>query len=563
MSPWPGLEVYNAALAGGAGRLLPADLVGARAALNAWGVPNALSGGFAFIYELTLPSGQRRALRLFHTGREERVAALQEAYRLVKAQRRSGSPLKDYLVEARWVDACIAAGGRTVPGIVMDWVDAPTLGAWLERNHGDAAALRRLRSKLAQLQAALEGAGMVHGDIQTGNIAVRAIPGDLSLILLDYDGFRQAGAASSASEEGHVHFRHPDPAVHGPGADRFPFLAIDLGLQALAADPSLFARFSVGENVLFTGDDYRSPGTSGALAALAGLGGLGRTAEYFAALCRGASSAVPTVARFRAAAGLDDAPAAVDAAHAQAARLRIPAPAAAGPVPEGPYLGQYPVLDPTLLSALANAVGSKVEVVGRIVSIKESRTKYGLPYVFANFGDWRADGTKLIWWSEGLEAFDDRGPDPGWEGRWVSATGLVDEPYRNDRFGTVQYSLTILDPSQVRFLSAPEAARRLGRPTAGFAGAAAARDPGARNEGASRGRRAGMAPSGKPSNAELLAALATLPAGQGDAGGTAAGHAAPPGGTNQPPNGPTSSGNAAWVFWLLGAGALLLWLMGM
>jgi len=536
VNAWPGLEVYNAALAGGAGRLLPADLAGARAALNAWGVPNALSGGFAFIYELTLPSGQRRALRLFHTGREERVAALREAYRLVEAQRRSGSPLKDYLVQARWEDACIAAGGRTVPGIVMDWVDAPTLGAWLERNHGDTAVLHRLRTKLAELQAALETAGMVHGDIQTGNIAVRAVPGDLSLTLLDYDGFRQAGEASSASEEGHVHFRHPDPAVHGPGADRFPFLVIDLGLQALAADPSLFTRFSVGENVLFTGDDYRSPGTSGALAALSGLGGLGRTAEYFAALCRGASSAVPTVARFRAAAGLDDAPPAAAATtavtQAAVAHLRIPAPAAAGP-----YIGQYPVLDPTLLSALANAVGSKVELVGRIVSIKESHTKYGKPYVFANFGDWRQNGTKLIWWSEGLEAFADRAPDDGWEGRWVSVTGLVDEPYLNERFGTLQYSLTVLDPSQLRFVDPQEAARRLGRSAGGLSGAAAAREP-----GTPRSHRAGTAVAGKPSNAELLAALAK-----------------PPGGANQPP----ADGNSAWVFWLMAAGALLLWLMGM
>jgi len=102
-----------------------------------------------------------------------------------------------------------------------------------------------------------------------------------------------------------------------------------------------------------------------------------------------------------------------------------------------------------------------VELVGRVVSVKEGRTKYGKPYAFVNFSDWRADGIKLIYWSEGLEAVGSSAPDDSWVGRWLSATGLVDEPYENLRFGTTQYSVTILSGSQVRLLDEAEAKRRL------------------------------------------------------------------------------------------------------
>jgi hypothetical protein len=106
-------------------------------------------------------------------------------------------------------------------------------------------------------------------------------------------------------------------------------------------------------------------------------------------------------------------------------------------------------------------VGQKIELVGHITEIKEGYTKYGSPYVFVNFNDWRRGGIKLIFWSEGLDAFEERSPDETWEGRWISVTGMVDEPYNNSRYGTLSYSITITDPSQVRLISAAEARRRL------------------------------------------------------------------------------------------------------
>jgi len=499
MNDWPGLEAYNAALTTPDASLLAPGLKGASVKLNPWGTPNALSGGFAFIYELGLPGGSRKALRLFHTGDPGRSAMMKTAYGDVEALRNSAQPLGKHLVSARWEDQCILAGGRQVPGVVMDWVESPTLGSWLESHHGDSGAISNLRRWLAGLQESLADARMVHGDIQTGNMAVRA---DGSIVLLDYDGFRHADDQSAVWESGHVHFRHPDPGAPQSLADRFPLLAMDLGLAAIALEPSLFDRWSTGENVLFTGEDYLDPGSSGALDAAGRVPGMERAIDFFRAVCRGSAELVPTLAEFHEAVKI--APASIIVAGIPdqddvAARL-------AGKT-RGQYQGQYPVLDPNLFQVLSGYVGSKVEMVGRVVSFKEGYTKYGKPYAFVNFGDWRHSGTKLIWWSEGLEAAGHRAPEEDWEGEWISAVGLVDEPYVNKRFGTVQYSITIVDSSQVRRIDQREAERRLGStpgPTVHMHNPA--------TSSTSRQYQAPAASAVKTSNAELLKKLKQAPA---------------------------------------------------
>ncbi|MBN1243420.1 MAG: hypothetical protein JXA15_12030 [Spirochaetales bacterium] len=599
---WPSLAEYNAALLSGGAAILDGALAGASPALNGWGQPSPISGGFAFTYRMSRPGAATKALRLFHSGASERRDAMAAAYRAVASARREG-PLARFLVGARWVERCVRAGGVEAPGVVMDWVDAPTLGAWLEKAHADPDALEALRGELSALQDALEGEALVHGDVQTGNLAVAR---GTSLVLLDYDAFRAEDERDRAHENGHVHFRHPDSDPLEPGpVDRFPLLALDLGLASLAADPTLFARCE-GENVYWRNDDYADPDSSPAFAAVSKIPALARAASLFAEVCKGPADSVPSLAEFRAAAGLSD-PGPARASEKDRAggekgnSAASAAPSAAvsvgtgldgfasppqsrgagmdaGAAPGRPrkprvrpdrggkrgYVGQYPVLDPRGLSAVEDATGSKVELVGRVVSVKEGRTKYGKPYAFVNFSDWRGDGIKLIYWSEGLEAVGASAPDASWMGRWLSATGLVDEPYENLRFGTTQYSITILSGSQVRLLDEAEASRRLASgasgasaadegeagqtPSAGAAGAAeawtatrgsnaafvadrfgkvydAVSRPGGRGPGPDSGPspsspppRAGASGSAaRPSNAELLAELADGPKAAGPA----------------------------------------------
>jgi len=205
-----------------------------------------------------------------------------------------------------------------------------------------------------------------------------------------------------------------------------------------------------------------------------------RACELFMAICEGPASAVPALNEFHIAAGLslEGIPAQPVAAAAVPGGARGAARSSAGtaePITAGTvtaerptrqaYRPAYPLYDPELFlnhpDLAAGLVGQKIELVGLITEIKEGYTKYGSPYVFVNFNDWRRGGIKLIFWSEGLDAFEERSPDETWEGRWISVTGMVDEPYNNSRYGTLSYSITITDPSQVRLISAAEARRRL------------------------------------------------------------------------------------------------------
>ncbi|AEJ18282.1 nucleic acid-binding OB-fold tRNA/helicase-type [Gracilinema caldarium] len=493
MSGWPSLQEYNRALLNSSENLRISGLSDLRLELNNLGLPNALSGGFAYIYQLSYRGG-KKALRLFHSVSQDRLPALQKAYTLLGTLRRTADALSDHLVEALWISDCLKVNGNLVPGVVMDWVQAPTLGTWLEQNYRNGEALNRLRYRLAQLQGALETQQVVHGDIQTGNLAVRS---DGHILLLDYDGFQQAGSEYRSWEQGHIHFQHPDTfstwtaggavgsgtAGAGPSGfvtgvelsriqaiDRFPFIVIDLGLALLAAQPALFDQFCQGENIVFTADDFIDPRGSAALAALGTVQELEGARSAFLSICEGPASAVPSLRDFHEACGIHLTEA--GQVRTGAVQFTVEKPWEGEKAGEQETVGRkrrnrayrsvYPVYDGRNFPLGNSApMGQKIELIGKVREVKYGFTKYGKPYAFVNFTDWKQDGIKLIFWSEDLEACRDRKPDVTWEGKWISAIGLVDEPYKSPKFSTLQYSITIHEPNQIRLISESEARRRL------------------------------------------------------------------------------------------------------
>lgn len=471
MNSWPTLREYNQALmrkdlSQALGR---PDLEGSSIQTNAYGLPNALSGGFAYIYQLTLKDGNQKAFRLFHSLQSERIGDLRRAYHLVGQLRSTNPELRPYFIDAQWINGSLIETYGTVPAILMDWVNDPVLSSWLEKNHTQKQRLRGLRNKLLALQNALESSQIIHGDIQANNIAVG--PRN-RIILLDYDSVSTWNDFNSRWETGHIHFQHPDPQRQVEAVDRFPFLVLDLGLALLEWEPQLFQHFSQGENVLFTADDFSHPRESPLIQQAASLPAFSRSCELFIAICEGPASGVPTLEQFHEIAQIPDNQE-ESAKTIQISLSYIPSSGAIN-APEtssrsispNPYRSVYPVYSPsTFLTASPALVGQRIELIGWIIDIKTGKTKYGAPYVFVNFNDWRSGGIKLIFWSEGLSAFGDQQPDRSWIGRWISATGMVDEPYLYERLGVYQYSITITDPSQVRFIPEGEAKRRLGTDT--------------------------------------------------------------------------------------------------
>lgn len=548
---WPTLPEYNAALSRAPQSFVPESLSGFRVVNGPLGLPMPVSGGYAYIYELRSEGGGRKALRCFREDDPVRRARAARVCRDLSAALQSSPALRPHFLNASWEEPCIRTGKGDIPAMVMDWADARTLGAFLEAAQDDPSALLAARERIAELLALLASEGIVHGDLQTGNILIRS---DGTPVLIDYDGMRfPSSPEEPAAPDAHPHFQHPewDEDCNPALKDRFPSLAIDLGLAALAARPGLFARFSTGENVLLRAEDYAEPEASPVFQAVREIPTLARAADLLAGLALAPLSALPTLSEFRS--------------EAYRSRPRTEKAQATGsvstPAPAAPaYRSLYEVFPASDYSGIMNVVGQKVEVVGRVVEVKSDHTRYGKPYAFVNFGNWRRDGFKLTVWSEGLETFR-KPPTESWEGRWVSATGLVDEPYESKRFGNTQLSITIQDASQVRFLDEAEALRRLGK-TDSRTGSGAARTSaglGAGNTGAGQASR----PTSKPSNEDILKGLGGAASRARPAAAKTSGSASFPGhqsGTPSPaprPSPPAKEPNGCLGYALIGIGVLI------
>src|SRR5262249_44991814 len=107
----------------------------------------------------------------------------------------------------------------------------------------------------------LERRRIAHGDLQHGNILI----GESGVKLVDYDGmFVPSFAGTASPERGLACYQHPRRSAddYAVGLDRFSGLAIGTALAAVAVDPSLWAEFHTGDNLIFSSDDFRHPQSS-------------------------------------------------------------------------------------------------------------------------------------------------------------------------------------------------------------------------------------------------------------------------------------------------------------
>lgn len=441
MSRLPTLDLYNEAVQHPQLAFTDQQLQAGKVRTNGLGLPFALGGGFAITYSLHT-GNQTYAVRLFH----KQAAGLEDRYRLISAElARQPSP---YFVGFQYQPQGIRVQGQHYPLVKMEWVNGDTLGSFLDAHHGNRTAIEQLRRAFQELAKHLKMHGIAHGDLQTGNVIVDR--GQVRLI--DYDGMFVPGMrAGNGSELGHRHFQHPgrSPSDFGGTMDRFSFIVLDISLAALAAEPRLFAKYATtGENILFTGNDFKDPRSSRVFADLRAMPSLRKHADDLAAICQAAISSVPEIDEFLAGQNI---PAIV-------ATVTI-TPSTQRPA----YAGSLPVIDALDFTRAAQHIGDRVELIGCITDVKYDLTRRSKhEYVFINFGHWRGQIVKINIWHTGLAKLRQR-PDPSWVGRWVSVTGLMDPPYTSNRFGYTHLSVTVEEPSQMHLIDADEAAYRLGR----------------------------------------------------------------------------------------------------
>jgi hypothetical protein len=447
--PLPTLEQYNTALQCPKLALVDPQLKTGTVKTTGLGLPLALCGGFALTYTVSV-SGRKYAVRCFHKKSND----LETRYRAIT--NRLAALHSPYFIQFEFQTQGVRIDGRAYPVVKMEWASGDTLGEFLESEFGNRVALERLRTALRAVAQYLDSQRVAHGDIQPGNVMVSG--GGATVQLIDYDGMFVEDLRSLGSAElGLPNFQHPrrKQASWDPTLDRFSFIALDLALRVLESDPGIWSRTqSDSESVLFRASDFANPSQSSVFRDLLSRPQFAEDAKALAAICCAPFSSTPTLEDF-------------------IARRNIPASAiAVGPrVSAAPaqYVSAYPVLDGTNYILCLNHVGDRVELIGRVVDVKQAATRYGgKPYIFVNFGPWKGNIVKITIWSDGLSVLS-QPPDDTWVGKWVSVVGLMEPPYVSSKYGYSHLSITITQAHQMRLISEVEAKFRLsGRPLPAF-----------------------------------------------------------------------------------------------
>src|SRR4051794_27591500 len=385
--PYPQIVEYHEAVQHPSQAFVDPELKQGTVAENNLGLPLVMSGGFALTYALTTPR-RKCAVRCFH----REIPAIQQKYDAIAKELRARP--SGYFVDFDFQQAGISVRQNAFPIVRMDWVEGDTLGVWVDKHIDDPRGLEKARIEFISVARLLAQKGVAHGDIQNGNVMVE----NGSIKLIDYDGMFVPGMRpGNGSETGHRHFQHPERRIShfGPDMDRFSFIALDLSLNAIIADKSLYPKFREGgETIIFKANDFADPEHSEIFRRLSAMPKLKEQASNFAAVCAAPLAAVPALDDFLAGRNI---PAAQLAAKTSAMPKAKPQVAA--------YLPAYPVVDALDFSAALQGVGDRVELIGRIVEIKPGSRKRGKgaakPYVFINFGSARGNIVRISIWSEG------------------------------------------------------------------------------------------------------------------------------------------------------------------
>ena len=294
MTRYPGIAEYNQAAQHPSTAFTDPELAAGTLATSGLGLPIVLGGGFALTYTVSMRT-RKFAVRCFH----RYVPDLKQRYAEISDV--IGGLGSGYFVSFEYQREGVRVRSGLYPVVKMAWAEGPTLGAFIEDNYDDGAAMRSLWSSFRELARFLAKRGIAHGDLENGNLVVR---NGGCLTLIDYDGMYVPGMAlGNGNELGHAHFQHPGrtPDHFGPRMDDFSFILIDLSLDAVARDPSLHERFYNGDdNILFQKPDFEDPGASAVFRELRRIRPLADKLDDFASICRRPIEQVPTLEAFLA-----------------------------------------------------------------------------------------------------------------------------------------------------------------------------------------------------------------------------------------------------------------------
>ncbi len=291
MTRYPSIVEYNQSAQHPATAFTDPELAAGTLATSALGLPIVLGGGFALTYTVT-SKARKFALRCFHRyvpDLKQRYAQISDAI---------GGLASEHFVSFEYQREGVRVSSGLYPVVKMAWAEGPTLGAFIEDNYKDGVAMRTLWSSFRDLARFLAERKIAHGDLENGNLVVR---NGGCLTLIDYDGmYVPEMALGNGNELGHAHFQHPGRTTDhfGPRIDDFSFILIDLSLDAIARDPSLYERFCNGDNILFQKSDFEAPETSPVFKELRRIPPLADKVDDFASICKRPIDQAPSLEAF-------------------------------------------------------------------------------------------------------------------------------------------------------------------------------------------------------------------------------------------------------------------------
>ena len=457
--PYPTTEQYMEALQFPSKHLKDVELANAKVESTGMGLPFARSGGFALTFKLIGP-GKSWALRLFQ---KDRVGdKLGERYGAISRGIKScGLP---YFVEFSFLPAGISIQTQTYSCVKMGWAEGTVLGTYIEKNKRNKAALLQLRQNIQKMAADMERVGFAHGDFQTDNLLVSASGG---LKFVDYDAFFVPEIAGlGAIEVGYPNFQHPERGKLKPfdnKMDRFSYLVIDSALNALISNPDLWDKASADpQGLLVRASDFASPHTSVSFHTLALDPNVGTVYKRLAAVCEGKYADVPLLSDFLAGKG----PAALTLRPISTITSNTSTKNNSASVGSTYQTNTSQVISGDNFLAAKGAGGRFVEIVGFIKNVDTRPTKYGSPKVFLIFGTVSGNSVYIPIWAEGIANLNAAGKSVGAQskGEWVSVTGMMDADFATGSWSRT--GITVVDASQINFISEAEAKRRLTSKTA-------------------------------------------------------------------------------------------------
>jgi hypothetical protein len=452
--PYPTTEQYMEALQFPSKHLKDVELANAKVESTGMGLPFARSGGFALTFKLIGP-GKSWALRLFQ---KDRVGdKLGERYGAIsRGIKTCGLP---YFVEFSFLPAGISIQTQTYSCVKMGWAEGTVLGTYIEKNKRNKSVLLQLRQNIQKMAADMERVGFAHGDFQTDNLLVSSSGG---LKFVDYDAFFVPEIAGlGAIEVGYPNFQHPERGKLKPfdkKMDRFSYLVIDSALNALISNPDLWDKVSADpQGLLVRASDFASPHTSVSFHALALDPNIGTIYKRLAAVCEGKYADIPLLSDFLAGKG----PAALNLKPISAITSSQSTKSSSASVGSSYQTNASQVVSGDNFLAAKGAGGRFVEIVGLIKNVDTRPTKYGSPKVFLIFGTVSGNSVYIPIWAEGIANLNAAGKSVGAQskGQWVSVTGMVDADFATGSWSRT--GITVVDASQINFISEAEAKRRL------------------------------------------------------------------------------------------------------